>query len=116
MPPEGEEGNRIGVHHTDDEGRQAGRCPVPTHHEVPERPKRRRSTAEYKLAILNEADFAIESGEIGALLRRQGLRRALAGQLVVERCNDRGMVAELPPLWRWESFATPHPSVVGEGV
>lgn len=52
MRPEGGEGNRIGVHHSDDEGRQAGRCRVPTHHEVPERPKRRRSTAEYKLAIL----------------------------------------------------------------
>jgi hypothetical protein len=113
MPPEGEEGNRIGVHHTDDEGRQAGRCPVPTHHEVPERPKRRRSTAEYKLAILNEADFAIESGEIGALLRRQGLRRALAAQLVVERYDYRRMVAELRPLGRGESLAALQASFVG---
>jgi hypothetical protein len=42
------------------------------HHEVPERPKRRRFTAECKLAILKEADAAIKPGEIGALLLRKG--------------------------------------------
>ena len=41
--------------------------------EVPEKPKRRRFTAEYKLRILEEADGASEAGEIGALLRREGL-------------------------------------------
>lgn len=46
---------------------------VPPDPEVPERPKRRRFTAEYKLAILKEADAATEPGEIGALLRREGL-------------------------------------------
>lgn len=47
--------------------------PVPPDPEVPERPKRRRFTAEYKLAILKEADAATEPGQIGALLRREGL-------------------------------------------
>ncbi len=49
---------------------------VPPDPEVPERPKRRRFTAEYKLAILQEADRATEPGEIGALLRREGLLSA----------------------------------------
>jgi len=41
--------------------------------EVMARPKRRRFTAEYKLRILREADACKGSGEIGALLRREGL-------------------------------------------
>src|SRR5947209_11989899 len=40
---------------------------------VPERPDRRRFTAEYKLRILQEADRCTRSGELGALLRREGL-------------------------------------------
>jgi len=35
--------------------------------------KRRAFTAEYKLAILAEADAAAHPGGIGALLRREGL-------------------------------------------
>ena len=41
--------------------------------ELVERPKRRRFTAEYKLRILREADACSRPGEIGALLRREGL-------------------------------------------
>jgi len=41
--------------------------------EVTLKAKRRTFTAEYKLAILAEADSCRESGEIGALLRREGL-------------------------------------------
>ena len=37
------------------------------------RPRRRRFTAESKLRILREADAAERPGEIGALLRREGL-------------------------------------------
>ena len=40
--------------------------------EVPERPVRRRFSAEYKLKILAEIDAA-EPGGIGAILRREGL-------------------------------------------
>ena len=46
---------------------------VPPDPEVPERPKRRRFTAEYKLAVVKEADAATEPGQVGALLRREGL-------------------------------------------
>src|SRR5450759_614477 len=41
--------------------------------EVPEKPVRRKFTAEYKLKILAEADRCTEYGQIGALLRREGL-------------------------------------------
>jgi transposase-like protein len=40
---------------------------------VPERPVRRRFTAEYKLRILREADRSPGPGQLGALLRREGL-------------------------------------------
>jgi transposase len=39
--------------------------------EVPEKPKRRTFTTEYKLRILAQADAA--PGEVGAMLRREGL-------------------------------------------
>ena len=41
--------------------------------ELVERPKRRRFSAAYKLAIVREADACTQPGEIGALLRREGL-------------------------------------------
>ncbi len=41
--------------------------------ELVERAKRRRFSAEYKLAIVREADACGEPGEIGALMRREGL-------------------------------------------
>ena len=41
--------------------------------EVPERAKRRRFTAEYKLRILRQADACKGDGDLGALLRREGL-------------------------------------------
>jgi transposase-like protein len=41
--------------------------------EVPAKAKRRQFSAEYKLRILKEADACKGPGEIGALLRREGL-------------------------------------------
>ena len=41
--------------------------------EVTEQAKRRRFTAEYKLRILREADACKGDGDLGALLRREGL-------------------------------------------
>ncbi len=53
---------------------QAGKKPAPVPDpEVPERPRRRTYPAEYKLWVLEEADRLKESGEMGALLRREGL-------------------------------------------
>ena len=41
--------------------------------ELVERAKRRRFSAEYKLRILQQAEACTRPGEIGALLRREGL-------------------------------------------
>ena len=41
--------------------------------EVPEKKPRRRFTAKYKLRILDQADACTQPGQIGALLRREGL-------------------------------------------
>ncbi len=50
--------------------------------EVTERAKRRRFTAEYKLRILRKADACKGDGDVGALLRREGL---YSSQLAVWR-------------------------------
>jgi transposase len=44
-----------------------------TETEVTEKATRRRFTAEYKRKVLAEADKCAQTGEIGALLRREGL-------------------------------------------
>lgn len=46
---------------------------VPPDPEVPEKAKRRRFSADYKLCILQEVDQTSEPGQIGAILRREGL-------------------------------------------
>ena len=46
---------------------------VPPDPEVPEKKRRRKFTAKYKLSILSEADLCVEPGQLGALLRREGL-------------------------------------------
>ena len=50
-----------------------GRRPTPPDPEVVERAHRRQFTAAYKLQILDEADGCHEPGQLGALLRREGL-------------------------------------------
>jgi transposase-like protein len=46
--------------------------PVPDP-EVSDRPRRRKFTAKYKLAVLRELDTCTEPGQVGAVLRREGL-------------------------------------------
>jgi transposase len=53
-------------------GGRAARVGVPDP-ELVERARRRRFTAEYKLEVLAKADACTASGEIGELLRREGL-------------------------------------------
>ena len=61
--------------------------------EVVEKPKRRRFSAEYRLRIVREADACKEPGEIGALLRREGL---YSSQLVLwRRQRDAGALEGL---------------------
>jgi transposase-like protein len=63
--------------------------------EVPERPVRRRFTAEYKLRILAEADCCTAPGQLGELLRREGLYSSHLGTW--RRQRDEGMLAGLTP-------------------
>ena len=51
--------------------------PPPPDPEVLERPQRRRFTAEYRTSILRQADACTRKGELGALLRREGLYSSL---------------------------------------
>jgi len=51
----------------------AGALPRASGPELIERPQRRRFSAEYKLAVLREADGLTAPGAVGALLRREGL-------------------------------------------
>jgi len=55
---------------TDAESKSQTQVPDP---EVLPRAKRRRFAAEYKLRIMEEAERCTERGQIGALLRREGL-------------------------------------------
>ena len=41
--------------------------------EVVAKPKRRKFTAQYRLRILEEAESCTQPGEVGRLLRREGL-------------------------------------------
>jgi transposase len=61
--------------------------------ELVERARRRRFTAEYKLGILREADACSKPGEIGALLRREGLYSSLLTEW--RRQRERGSLAAL---------------------
>jgi transposase-like protein len=47
--------------------------PTPPNPEVVERARRRQFSASYKLRILEEADACTIPGQLGALLRREGL-------------------------------------------
>lgn len=59
--------------HAGSNGHQAsGSAPTPDPEVVP-KAKRRQFSAEYKLRILSEAERCTRPGEIGALLRREGL-------------------------------------------
>ena len=61
--------------------------------ELVERARRRRFTAEYKLQILRQADACSKLGEIGALLRREGLYSSLLTEW--RRQRERGSLAAL---------------------
>ena len=65
----------LGVEERSDEtprARASGARPAPDP-EVVAKPKRRQFTAEYRLRILEEADRCTQPGEVGRLLRREGL-------------------------------------------
>ena len=57
--------------------------------------KRRRFTAKEKLRILEEADACTEPGELGALLRREGIYSSYLSRW--RRGRDRGQLQALSP-------------------
>ena len=63
--------------------------------EVSDKPKRRRFTAEYKLKILHEAEQCTNQGEIGSLLRREGIYSSYLAAWRRER--ERGELHGLNP-------------------
>lgn len=71
----------------------SGRGPATPNPELIERPKRRRFTAEYKLRILEAADACSRPGEIGTLLRREGLYTSHLSDW--RRQRDEGALAAL---------------------
>jgi transposase-like protein len=63
--------------------------------EVPEKKPRRKYTAAYKLRILKEYEACTVSGEIGALLRREGLYNSNINTWLRQR--DKGALHGLTP-------------------
>ena len=75
--------------------------------EVTAKAQRRRFTAEYKRRIVREADRCTKLGEIGALLRREGL---YSSQLTNWRgARDRGELEGLAPKRRGPRAPAPDP-------
>ena len=72
--------------------------------ELVERAKRRRFSAEYKLRVLREVEACTRPGEIGALLRREGLYSSLLSEWRKQR--DTG---SLTALSRPRGPKPPHP-------
>ena len=60
--------------------------------EVVPQAKRRRFTTAYKLQILREADACTEPGQLGALLRREGLYSSYLAEW--RRARHQGLLAE----------------------
>jgi transposase len=63
--------------------------------EVPEKRRRRKFTAQYKLRILAEAEACRKSGQIGALLRREGLYSSNLNAW--RRQKEKGLLEALSP-------------------
>src|SRR6266403_988303 len=75
--------------------------------EVVAKAQRRRFTAEYKRRIVREADRCTKPGELGALLRREGL---YSSHLTTWRAaRDRGELAGLAPKPRGPKATPPDP-------
>ena len=73
-------------------------APAAANPELSERPRRRTFTAKEKLRILQEADLATGTGEIGALLRQEGLYSSHLTDW--RRQRDAGVLEGLAPARR----------------
>jgi len=93
---EGVEGERSepGTSGASAAGAAATRAPTPDP-EVPAKAKRRTFTAAYKLRIVERADALQGTGEVGAMLRREGLYSSHLSKWRQQR--DEGALAGLKP-------------------
>lgn len=75
--------------------------------EVSAKAKRRVFTAGYKRRILDELDRATKPGEVGAILRREGLYSSVVSSW--RRQRDAGTLSALRPKKRGPVAKVPHP-------
>ena len=76
--------------------------------EVTDKPKRRRFTVEYKLSLLTKADACChEPGEVGALLRREGVYSSTLSQW--RRQREEGTLSALQPKRRGRKIQEVNP-------
>jgi len=68
--------------------------------QVSERATRRRFTVAYKLRILKEADVCHQPGQLGALLRREGLYSATLASFRKQQADGKLIVKNAPQLQR----------------
>jgi transposase len=80
---------------------------------VLEKPVRRRFQVEYKLRILQEADRCTASGQLGALLRREGLYSSILSTWRQQR--DEGTLVGLTPKRRGRK-AKPDAPLIAENL
>jgi transposase len=90
------------------EGRRPPRVSGPPENpEVLERPKRRTYSAQEKLRILADLDRCSRSGDVGALLRREGVYSSSITRW--RRQRDSGVLHGLSPTKRGPKAAPPTP-------
>ena len=75
--------------------------------EVNEKKSRRNFTASYKLRILQKADLCTELGQIGRLLRREGLYSSHLTSW--RRARDNGLLQAMTPRKRGRKFIEKNP-------
>ena len=100
-----------GLEERSDEG-PGGAREVPAGSAVPDsevvaKPTRRQFTAAYRLRILEEADRCTEPGEVGLLLRREGLYSSHLSAW--RKARRRGSMQELAPKKRGAKPKVPNP-------
>src|SRR3954454_21323981 len=90
-----------------EEGRRPTVVPAPAaaNPELSNRPKRRTFTAGEKLRILEETDRAAGTGDIGAILRREGLYSTT----LTDWRRQRAALGALTPARRGPKVSQPHP-------
>lgn len=107
MDIDGTEGARRATVVPSMSGTSATASPSPPDPEVTEKKPRRKYTAAYKLRILKQYESCTVPGEIGALLRREGLYHSNVNTWIRQR--DNGALQGLAPKKRGRKSKTVNP-------